>query len=136
MGFLDKVKEKAQQFKEDNKNFLSTTKRINDTASFYGRVNVPATSVFKIDPDEDFCKGSYLSIENGKGVIYCTAKDDYVFSAEDIVSFKLIGIGTVIQTGNKKEDSLKFDIAFADGKKTTVHIIEKKVELFEKIMNL
>lgn len=50
MGFFDKVKEKAQQIKEENKNFMATTARINNLSTLYGRVNAPDSITFKVDP--------------------------------------------------------------------------------------
>lgn len=102
MGFFDKVKEKAQQIKEENKNFMATTARINNLSTLYGRVNAPDSIIVKMDPNDDFAKGSYISIENGKGVIYSTSRDDYFFTGSDIKSMTFTGETPDISIGSDR----------------------------------
>ncbi len=136
MGFFDKVKEKAQQIKEENKNFMATTARINNLSTLYGRVNAPDSITFKEDPNEDFAKGSYISIENGKGVIYSTSRDDYSFTGSDIKSMTFTGETPDISIGSDRHTGLRFMIEFNDGKTAKVDIISKKVDLFKATFGL
>ena len=53
MGFFDKIKETAKQLKEENRNFKSSMKRINDRKAFCGNVN---RGIKK----GDFWEGSYV----------------------------------------------------------------------------
>ena len=136
MGFFDKVKEKAQQIKEENKNFMATTARINNLSTLYGRVNAPDSITFKVDPNEDFAKGSYISIENGKGIIYSTSRDDYFFTGSDIKSMTFTGETPDISIGSDRHTGLRFMIEFNDGKTAKVDIISKKVDLFKATFGL
>lgn len=131
MGFLDKVKNAAKQIKEENRNFGSTTKRMNTFSTFYGNINKPDTTVFKMDPNDDFCKGSHISIENGKGVIYGTSQDDYVFSREDIKTFTFTSETCDVSIGNNKYPGLRYTIEFNDGKKAQADIIAQKIDAFK-----
>lgn len=124
MGFFDKVKEKAQQLKEENRNMGKTMKRINNSFSFYGNVNRGVK-------DGDFWEGSYVSIEDGSAVIYGSAQDDYVIARGSVTSFNLIGDGPTIPVGDSKVPSLRFAMVFADGKKAQVDIIYNKVDAFK-----
>lgn len=136
MGFFDKVKEKAQQIKEENRNFGKTTARINNLSTLYGRINAPDSIVVKMDPNDDFCKGSYVSIENGKGVIYGSSQDDYVFGGEDIKSFTFTGETPDIAIGSDRHRGLRFMLEFNDGKKAKADIISTKVDLFKATFGL
>jgi hypothetical protein len=136
MGFFDKVKEKAQQIKEENKNFMATTARINNLSTLYGRVNAPDSIIVKMDPNDDFAKGSYISIENGKGVIYSASRDDYFFTGSDIKSMTFTGETPDISIGSDRHKGLRFMIEFNDGKSAKVDIISTKVDLFKATFGL
>ena len=129
MGFFDKIKEKASQIKEVNKNFGSTMRRINNRAAFYGNVN-------RGIKNGDFFEGSYVNIEDGKGVIYSTAQDDYLFTPDDIKSFNLLGDGEPVAVGDQKALSLRYVIEFKDGKKAQADLIVLKVESFKAAFKL
>ena len=105
MGFFDKIKNFFKTIKEENKYFARTTARIN-SGKLYGWVNYRPG---KIDPNEDFRNLSYVNVENGKGLIYNTGDEDYIFEPGDIVTFKLIGDGQPVNggkdsSGNQLED--------------------------------
>lgn len=129
MGFLDKIKETAGKLKEENKNFGSTMKRMNNRNDFYGVIN-------REIKDGDFSQLSYVNIENGKGVIYGSAQDDYVFGVGDVKSFALAGKGADIPMGSVKLPSLRFDVVFADGKKAQADIVCQKVEMFKASLGI
>ena len=132
MGFFDKVKETAKNIKEENRNFGTTMKRMNDTNSFFGFVNDPRT-----EEDGDFRKGSYISIESGKGVIYGAAQDDYFFDKCDIISFKFLGERKqTIKSGNEMHDSMRFLVVFKDGKNAMFDIISTKTDDFKLAFNI
>lgn len=124
MGFFDKVKEKAKQLKEENRNLGQTMKRMNNQSAFYGNVN-------RGIKDGDFWEGCYINIEGGKGLIYGSAADDYVFAPGEVKSFHIIGDGPTIPVGDRKIPSLRFAVEFADGKKAQVDIIYNKVDDFK-----
>ena len=138
MGFFDKIKDALKKIKEDNKYFARTTARIN-SSSLYGWVNYRTG---KIDPNDDFRIGSYVNVENGKGLIYNTAEEDYIFEPGDIVSFKLLGDGHPLNGGKDsagnqiKHLTLRYSVEFADGKKTTMDINVKKIDTFKGIFGL
>ena len=132
MGFLDKVKDAAKNFKEENKNFGNTMKRMNTLDTFYGFVNDPRT-----EEDGDFRKGSYISTEGSKGVIYGAAQEDYYFAAEDIISFKFLAERRqTIKSGNVMHDSMRYFVVFRDGKTAVVDIIATKVPQFRQFFNI
>lgn len=129
MGFFDKVKSTINQIKEDNKYMARTTARINNKADYYGWVNYSVK-------DGDFRQGSYVSIENDKGVIYNTGDEDYCFSSGDIASFTFKGDGQPVNQNNVKVPTLRFEIVFKDGKKGNMDIIHSKVDNFKAYFNL
>ena len=119
MGFLDKIKDKAAQIKEENRNLGSTTRRINNKDNFYGTVN-------RGIQDGDFHCGSYVSIEAGRGVIYGGNQDDYTFSKDDVFCITPNGQGNVVF----KEESLCYYVEFKDGKTAVMDIIKSKKDAF------
>lgn len=138
MGFLDKVKDFFKKIKEDNKYFARTTARIN-SGNLYGWVNYKTG---KMDPNDDFRMGSYVNVEDGKGIIYNTGDEDYVFAAGDIVSFTFIGDGHYLNGGKDvagnmvKLPTLRFAAEFKDGKKTNMDINCQKIDAFKAIFQL
>lgn len=124
MGFFDKIKETAKQLKEENRNFKSSMKRINDRKAFCGNVN---RGIKK----GDFWEGSYVNIENGKGVIYGSNQDDYTFDSNDIKESTFSGNGATVTLGNETMPSLRFIVEFNDGKKAQMDIIVDKVDFFK-----
>lgn len=98
MGFFDKVKEKAQQLKEENRNFGKTMKRMNSKGAFFGNVNRGVKN-------GDFWEGSYVNTEDNRLVIYGSNQDDYVFGAADVLSCSPLGAGATIPVGDKKMPS-------------------------------
>ncbi len=132
MGFLDKVKETSKKIKEENRNFGTTMKRMNDTNSFFGFVNDPRT-----EEDGDFRKGSYVSIEASKGVIYGAAQDDYFFTKDDIISFKFLAERKqTIKSGNAMHDSMRYFVVFRDGKTAVFDIIATKLSEFKRTFDI
>ncbi len=126
MVFLDKIKEKAGGLKENAKIMGKITARINNSTKFYGNVNRGVK-------DGDFSEVCYVSIEDGKGVIYGTLdKEDYLFTAKDVCSFTFIGNGCDVQ----EHPSLRYMIEFTDGKKAQLDIIHTKVDDFKRSFNL
>ena len=139
MGFFDKIKGTLKKIKEDNKYMARTTARIN-SKDLYGWVNYKTG---KMDPNDDFRAGSYINIENGKGLIYNTGDEDYIFEAGDIVSFKHIGEGQPLNGGTDKVTgqriklkTCRFATEFKDGKKTNIDINIVKVEDFKSVFGL
>lgn len=139
MGFFDKIKETFNKIKEENKYLARTTARINGN-NLYGWVNY---KVGKLDPNDDFRGGSYVNIENGKGLIYSTGSEDYIFEAGDIVSFKIMGDGQPLNgpqdrnTGRViKIPTVRFAVEFKDGKKTTMDINCQKLDVFKSVFGL
>ena len=102
MGFFDKIKDALKRIKEDNKYMARTTARIN-SGNLYGWVNYKTG---KMDPNDDFRAGSYVNVEDGKGIIYNTGDEDYVFVPGDIISFKHIGDGQPLNGGTDKVKEL------------------------------
>ena len=135
MGFFDKVKEKAQQIKEDNKNFTKTMSRMNDWDTFYGWVNA-SYSLAKMDSNDDFAKGSYINIIDGRGVIYSTSRDDYFFNRDDILDMKFTGSSRTVQFRKGEYLALCFIINFRDGKLARVDILAEKVDHFREAFDL
>lgn len=129
MGFLNKIKETASMLKEENKHFGSTMVRMNKQENFYGVINREIKG-------GDFSQLSYVNIENGKGVIYGSAQDDYVFDVGAVTSFEEVGDGADIPVGNMKKPSLRFDMVFADGKKAQADIIQEKVGIFKGTLGI
>lgn len=133
MGFFDKMKDSLKKIKEDNKYFARTTARINSN-NLYGNVNYRPG---KVDPNEDFRNLSYVNVENGKGIIYNVADEDYIFAAGDIVAFNLVGDGHGLANGDQKPiPTLRFNVGFKDGKKTTMDISIHKLEAFKATFGL
>lgn len=129
MGFFDKVKEKVNQIKEENKNFGKTMARNNNKAEYYGWVNYDVKG-------GDFRQMSSVNIENGQGVIYNTSDDDYLFSGESIVEVKESGVGHPVNQDNLKVPTLRFMIKFNDGKTAHIDIIKNKVDMFNATFGL
>lgn len=120
MGFFDKIKAKINQFKEENKGFAAAMKRIN-AAGFCGNVN-------RGIKNGDFWEGSYLSLENGKGVIYGSNQEDYVFDGADVQSFEQASTASImISKGNQKNPARRFIITFKDGKRAQADIMDMKI---------
>ena len=139
MGFFDKIKDALKRIKEENKYMARTTARIN-SGNLYGWVNY---KVGKLDPNDDFRGGSYVNVEDGKGIIYNTGDEDYIFEPGDIVTFKHIGDGHPLNGGNDKVTgqrislpTWRFETEFKDGKKTTMDINLKKLDAFKSIFQL
>lgn len=128
MGFFDKIKGVFAKIKEENRNFGSTMARINNN-DFCGNVNRGVKN-------GDFWEGSYISLENGKGVIYGSSQDDYVFGAEDIANFTCTGTGTDVPRNNIKLPTIRFIVEFKDGKKAQADILTDKVDAFKLSMKL
>ena len=124
MGFFDKVKEKFNQIKEENKNFGKTMARNNNKADYYGWVNYEVKG-------GDFRQMSSVNIENGQGVIYNTSEDDYTFTGSDIASATFSGNGQPVNQDNMKVPTLRFMVEFKDGKKAHMDIIRNKVDMFK-----
>lgn len=122
MGFFDKIKDTANKIKEENKNFGQTMKRMNGP-SFFGTINRDVK-------EGDFWQGSYINVDNGQGLIYGSAQDDYTFTADDIASFKANGNGKVIAVGNAKLTSNRFVLTFTDGKTAQADIRSDRVQEF------
>jgi len=80
--------------------------------------------------------GSYVSIENGKGVIYGSNQDDYTFGPGDIKNSTFAGPGNDIPLGNIKSPSARFIIVFNDERKAQMDIILEKVDSFKVLFGL
>lgn len=120
MGFFDKIKATINQIKEENKGFGAAMKRIN-ASGFCGNVN-------RGIKNGDFWEGSYLSIENGKCVIYGSNQEDFFFEAADVESFEQVSTTKLmISKGNQQLPSFRFLITFKDGKRAQADIIELKI---------
>ena len=139
MGFFDKIKDAFKRIKEDNKYMARTTARINSD-NLYGWVNYKTG---KMDPNDDFRAGSYVNVEDGKGIIYNSGDEDYVFVPGDITSFKHIGDGQPLNGGTDKVtgqrirlQTWRFETEFKDGKKTNMDINLKKLDAFKSIFQL
>lgn len=138
MGFFDKIKDFFKRLKEENKYMARTTARIN-SSNLYGYVNYRTG---KVDPNEDFRNLSYVNVENGTGIIYNTGSEDYNFAPGDIVTFNHIGDGHPVNGGKDsagnqiKLPTWRFEVAFKDGKKTTMDINLQKLEAFQSIFLL
>ena len=130
MGLFDKIKEKAQQIKEENKNLGQTTKRMNNKENFFGFVNRGVDG-------GDFWKGSYVNFEAGRMqgsmVIYSAKEDDYWFSPSDVVSFEPAGTEKFMFASEMREFPV-FKIAFKDGKTARLDILSNKTEQFVKLV--
>lgn len=138
MGFIDKIKDFFKRIKEDNKYFARTTARIN-SGNLYGWVNYKTG---KLDPTDDFRAGSYVNVEDGKGIIYNSGDEDYVFEAGDIVSFKHVGDGHFLNGGKDaagnqiKIPTWRYATEFKDGKKTNMDINIHKIDAFKSVFKL
>ena len=139
MAFFDKITGFFKKIKEDNKYMARTTARIN-SGNLYGWVNYKTG---KMDPNDDFRAGSYVNVEDGKGIIYNTGDEDYNFEPGDIVSFKHIGDGQPLSGGTDKVTgkriyipTWRFAAEFKDGKKTNMDINVKKIDSFKSIFGL
>lgn len=124
MGFFDKIKKAVNQIKEDNKYMALTTARLNNKDAYYGWVNYSIKG-------GDFRQGSYVNFEDGKGVIYNTGDQGYIFTAADFASFNFVGDGQPVNQNNIKVPTLRFAAEFKDGKKANMDIIHSKVEDFK-----
>ena len=127
MGFFDKIKEGINKFKEENKGFGAAMKRIN-APGYCGNFN-------KAIKDGDFWMGSYISIEDGKGVIYGSNQEDYFFCGNDVEAFTLIG-PTNVRSGDKTRAALRYSISFNDGKKGEFDLFVDKLDMFKQALNL
>jgi len=125
MGFMDKLK----QLKNENRNLVKTTKRMNSVGAFYGNVNRGVK-------DGDFWDGSYVNLEDGGMVIYGSNQDDYLFGKGDVVSCEPIGAGPTIPVRDQKLPSQRFLLTFKDGKKAQADIISNKLGAFQKALGL
>ena len=129
MVLFDKVKEFAKKFKEENAGVAKAMKRIN-SSGFCGNINRGVN-------DGDFWNGSYISIEDGKGVIYGSNQEDYFFSGNDIESFELVAdTRCTVSQGNNSIPANRFIITFKDGKRAQADIIAGKLTNFKSALNL
>lgn len=122
MGFLDKVK-------EQNKGFGAAMKRMNN-GTVYGQVNQGIK-------DGDFPSTANIGIENGKGLIFGSGVEDYVFTGSDIASFEPSGAPQVV-TKDRGQDTctLSYLIKFKNGKKAVVDIFAGKLAEFKLRLDL
>ena len=127
MGFGDKIKEFFKKLKEENAGFASTMKRIN-SSGYCGNVN-------RGIKNGDFWEGSYVSIENGHGVIYGSNQPDYEFTGADIKSFEIVGTASV-SVGDKTLPANSCIITFVDGKTAKADIVTGKLAQFKITFNL
>ena len=120
MGFFDKVKDAINKFKAENKGFGAAMKRIN-SSGFCGNVN-------RGIKDGDFWNGSYLSVENGRCVIYGSNQADYFFGGSDVESLEQVSTATVmVAKGNEQLPANRFIINFKDGKRAQADILVLKI---------
>lgn len=121
MGFKDFL----AKMKDGAAAFAKTTARIND-GGYYGTVDHGKR-------DGDFAPGGYLNIEDGKGLIHSQYLQDYWFTAEDIVAFK-VGEGNPITTkrGGQEVTAQTCAIGFKDGKVACATILTSKLDKFVK----
>lgn len=123
------LKDFFKKLKEENKNFGETMKRIN-SSGFCGNVNRGIKA-------GDFWEGAYISIIGGKGVIYGSSQDDYVFDGTDIEKFEIVvGANATVAKGNDKKPALRYTITFKDGKVAQADLLVDKVTEFEKTFDL
>ena len=116
MGLFDKMKEKMNQLKEENRNFGSTMKRINKKDEFFGNVNRGVK-------EGDFWEGSYISFEDGDWVIYGSNQDDYKFNIQDVKSIAFVGEGNAVSGGGDQNvRSARFEVLFNDDKKAQIDV--------------
>lgn len=129
MKIVDKIKEFFKRLKEDNKGFGAAMKRIN-ASGFCGNVNRGIKS-------GDFWEGSYLSIENGHGVIYGSNQPDYVFTGEDIEAFEVVpGATATVSKGQDKIVCGRYLITFKDGKRAQADIFPAKLPEVKMTFNV
>ena len=129
MGFLDKIKEFFKKFKEENKGFATTLKRIN-SPRYCGNINRGVRN-------GDFWEGSYVSLENGKGVIYGSNQPDYYFSGEDVQSFDVDeNKKCEVSVGDKKLVGIRCTIIFKDGKSAQADILVAMLGKFRTALNI
>ncbi len=125
MGFFDKLKEKAKQLKEENRNFGSTMKRMNKKDEFFGNVNRGVK-------DGDFWEGSYINFEDGNWVIYGSNQDDYKFNMGEVKAFSFIGEGKPVSGGGEQNvRSARYKVEFTDGKTAQVDIRINSTPLYK-----
>lgn len=129
MGFFDKVKDTVNKIKEDNKYFARTTSRMNNKAQYYGRINCNVK-------DGDFRQGSYVNVEGDTALIYNVTDEDYLFKAEDIMTFELMGDGQSIRMGEDTLLTIRFKVEFKDGKHGQLDLIVAKVDSFKAIFKV
>lgn len=126
-GFFQKIKEFFVKFKENNRNFMTTMKRIN-SSDLCGRVN------HKVK-DGDFWEGSYISVIGGVAVIYGSDQDDYIVREGSVVSFTPLG-ATQIHIGDKPHNCTKYEMKLEDGKVAYVDLMTAKEGAFRAALKL
>lgn len=123
------IKEFFARIKESNKNFAQTTKRINATG-FCGNVDRGVKG-------GDFGIGAYVSIIDGKGVIYSTGIDDYIFTGSDIEKFELMpGTNVTVSSGKEQRAALRYKITFKDGKTALADLLVDKIDMFKSSLSI
>ncbi len=123
------VKNFFKGIKDSNPYFKKTMARINNKNAMYGAVN-------RRVKDGDFHPTSYVSIFDGKGVIYGSAQEDYVFTGADVVSMELEGRNVKFNLGSTEMLATCCIITFADGKKAYADIISDRLANFKRILGI
>lgn len=125
MGFKDFL----GKMKDSAASFAQTTARYN-ASGFCGNIDHGIKGA-------DFAPGAFVNIQDGQGLIYGNNLEDYIFTAEDIVSFELRAGGPVkIRKGNDEFAVLNFMITFRDGKKAHADILVSKLDQFKLTFKL
>lgn len=125
MGF----KEFLVKLKDGAAKTAKTTGRYN-SPSFCGNVNRGVKN-------SDFWEGSYVNVENKRGLIYGSNQEDYTFTAEDIVCFELQEkYKAEIGKGGNYYPAKRYLITFKDGKQAQFDLLDDKIDSFKKIFNL
>ncbi len=128
-GFIEKIKEFFKKLKEDNKGFGAAMKRIN-SSGFCGNVN-------RGIKNGDFWEGSYVNIEDGKGVIFGSNQEDYFFTGADIASFEVDTLAKpTVSKGNQQMAAIRVIITFTDGKRAQADLIAEKISTFKMTLGL
>lgn len=129
MGFFDKIKDTMKQIKEENAGFGAAMKRMN-APGFCGNVNRGVKN-------GDFWEGSYLSVEDGKCVIYGSNQPDYFFVGSDVESLEQASTAKImISKGNEQHTALRYIITFKDGKRAQADIMDIKISEVKLTLNL
>ena len=116
MGLFDKIKEASGKLMKDTEGFRKAMVRIN-SAGFCGTVN-------RGIKNGDFWEGSYLSIEDGHGVIYGSSQEDYVFGDGDVVSIDVMpNSNCTVAKGNVRVPAISCIVKFSDGKRAQMEIM-------------